>query len=445
MKKFRFFALSLALLLLVIPLLPVQAAQEDMYIEGKAAILIDAVYGDVLYAQNADDRVYPASTTKIMTGLLVVEAVEMGGLSLDSVVTATAEAIAPIPLRSSHQSIQPGENLSVEELLYCLMVASANDAANVLAEAVGGNIESFVNLMNQKAEALGLSGTHFVNAHGLHDDNHYTTARDLARLAQYAMSHATFREVVATAVYTVPATNMSAERVLHTSNYLLSHRIIPGYVYANATGIKTGTTDEAGYCLVSSGRKGDRELIAVVMGTELKRDAEGLVTDRMYLSESKRLLEWGFSDYTRREILSTTELIGELPVTLSTVADYVVAQPEAGIEATIARSMDLAEFERTVVWEAESLEAPITKGQVMGTISLRYNDRDYGTVNLVALNDVEASAWKVFWKDTGRAILSIVLAVIFIIIAAFILVLVIRNHRRNKKIAARKKERQEAK
>jgi len=443
MKKIRFPALILILALLL-PQFAL-AFEQEMVLDAKAAILVDAAFGDVLYAQNADERVYPASTTKIMTALLVIENIEMGGSSLTTVVTATESAIASIPPRSSHQSIRPGEQLTLEQLLYCLMVASANDASNVLAEAVGGSLEDFYALMNSKAQALGLSGTHYMNAHGLHHDEHYTTARDLAVLASYAMTKPLFRTIVAAPVYTVPATNVSAQRTLHTTNYLLSHRIIPGYLYSSATGIKTGTTDEAGYCLVSSAQKGERELIAVIMGTELKQDAANLVIDRPYLSESSRLLEWGFAGYSRREILSTDDLVGELPVSLSSVADYVVAHPSGSLEATIPRDLARESFQRTVTWLDEAVEAPVVKGQVLGTITVSYEDIEYGTLNLVALSDVEASPWKVFWKDTGAAALQIAIFSLLGVVLIFAVILLLRSHKRKRIRLARQAERERQK
>jgi len=443
MKKIRFPALILILTLLL-PQFAL-AFEQEMVLDAKAAILVDAAFGDVLYAQNADERVYPASTTKIMTALLVIENIEMGGSSLTTVVTATESAIASIPPRSSHQSIRPGEQLTLEQLLYCLMVASANDASNVLAEAVGGSLEDFYALMNSKAQALGLSGTHYMNAHGLHHDEHYTTARDLAVLASYAMTKPLFRTIVAAPVYTVPATNVSAQRTLHTTNYLLSHRIIPGYLYSSATGIKTGTTDEAGYCLVSSAQKGERELIAVIMGTELKQDAANLVIDRPYLSESSRLLEWGFAGYSRREILSTDDLVGELPVSLSSVADYVVAHPSGSLEATIPRDLAQESFQRTVTWLDEAVEAPVVKGQVLGTITVSYEDIEYGTLNLVALSDVEASPWKVFWKDTGAAALQIAIFSLLGVVLIFAVILLLRSHKRKRLRLARQAERERQK
>jgi len=440
MKKIRF----PVLILIFVLLLPqfALALEQDMVIDAKAAILVDAAFGDVLYAQNADERVYPASTTKIMTALLVIENIEMGGSTLATMVTATESAIAPIPPRSSHQSIRPGEQLTLEQLLYCLMVASANDASNVLAEAIGGSLEDFYVLMNSKAQALGLSGTRYMNAHGLHDDEHYTTARDLAVLSSYAMTKPLFRTLAAAPIYTVPATNLSAERSLHTTNYLLSHRIIPGYLYSSATGIKTGTTNEAGYCLVSSAQKGERELIAVVMGTTLKLDAAGLIADRTYFSESQRLLEWGFAGYSRREILSGNDLIGELPVSLSRVADYVVAHPSGSLEATIPRDLGNEAFQRTVVWLNDSVEAPVVKGQVLGTITLHYGDTAYGTLNLVALSDVEASPRKVFWKDTGAAILQLIIFAFLGVALFFVIILLLRNRRRNALRLERQAERE---
>ena len=219
----------------------------SLSIDAKSALLIDMDTEQVLYEQAADEQRYPASITKIMTALLTLEAVGRGELDLNDVITMDDAALADLTPDSSTAGLQAGEEITVRNLLYCLLLASANEAANALAIAVAGDIPAFVEQMNQRAQELGMSGTHFVNPHGLHSDDHYTTARDIFKMAKQAMTHATFREIVSTGTYTVPATNLSGERTLYNTNALLTSARHPGYTYSGTIGIKTGSTGQACY------------------------------------------------------------------------------------------------------------------------------------------------------------------------------------------------------
>ena len=215
---------------------------EPITLEAAAGLLIDLDTDQVLYEQNADGQRYPASITKIMTALLTLEAVGRGELDLSTVVTVDAAALKDLTSDSSTANLKAGEEITVHDLLYCLMLASANEAANILAMTVCGDIPTFVERMNQRAQELGMTGTHFMNPHGLHNSEHYSTAWDIYRMAKEAMTHAAFREIVSTARYVVPATNMSGERVLLNTNALLTSAKFPGYTFSGTIGIKTGST-----------------------------------------------------------------------------------------------------------------------------------------------------------------------------------------------------------
>ena len=230
----------------------------SLSIDAKSALLIDMDTEQVLYEQAADEQRYPASITKIMTALLTLEAVGRGELDLNDVITMDDAALADLTPDSSTAGLQAGEEITVRNLLYCLLLASANEAANALAIAVAGDIPAFVEQMNQRAQELGMSGTHFVNPHGLHSDDHYTTARDIFKMAKQAMTHATFREIVSTGTYTVPATNLSGERTLYNTNALLTSAFYPGYTYSGTIGIKTGSTGQAGYCVTAASQGSSR-------------------------------------------------------------------------------------------------------------------------------------------------------------------------------------------
>ncbi len=226
MKATRFFSVFF-LMALVVNLLafPVSAAEvslpADPDIQAKAALLVDANTGNIVYAKNEHEELYPASLTKIMTALLVLEAVDSGKLSLDQQLTAS-DTITELDSDGSSAGIQVGEIMTVEQLLYCMLVVSANEACVILAEAVSGDVDTFVDAMNAKAQALGCENTHFVNPTGLHDSQHYTSAWDLYLITKEAMKHEDFMRICDTGDITLPATNLSEARSLHSTNYLIS-------------------------------------------------------------------------------------------------------------------------------------------------------------------------------------------------------------------------------
>lgn len=397
MKKYRLFSALLSLSL-ILSLLAVPAAAsgtgseilDGLHVEASAALLVDDDYGEILYEQNAHERAYPASITKVMTALLTLEAVDRGTLSMDQVITVSGNAYYGIGEGGSTQDIQPGEQLTVRDLLYCALLPSANEACNALAEAVSGDIASFVELMNQRAAELGMTETHFTNTHGYHHPDHYTTAYDIYLMCHTAMAHPTFRTIVSSRSYVVPATNLHEERTVRDTNALVSTARIGGYFYEYATGIKTGSTPEAGYCLASSASRNGRNLIAVVLGAENPKDEAGNIS-RLQFSESSRLLDIGFRDFSRQVILDTTYTPAELPVTLGKDISAVAVHPNGTLEAFLPRDLDPELFDRDYVLDVESLEAPVTTGQVVGTVTVSYQGKEYGTLELVPFAPVERS------------------------------------------------------
>ncbi len=428
MKKYRLLSFIFALVLafsLVSPAL----ALEDPAPHCGAAIVVDGDNREVLYDFNAHQKMYPASTTKIMTSLVVLEAVKNGELSLDTQITASAEAVW-LPPNSSTAGIKAGEILTIEQLLYCDLVPSANEACNILAEAVAGNMEAFVERMNAKAAELGAVNTHFTNPHGLHDDDHYTTAYDLFLMAEAAMEHEIFRTIVATPKFTLPATNLSGERTFHTTNILLSNWNVIGYTYDKAIGIKTGYTDEAGRCLVSAAvDEQGRTFYCVVLGSEFVKDEESGKLLRYSFSESKRLLEWAFDNFERRVLLDkhTQNIIREIAVTLSDT-EHVLALPVGSVEATMPTDYD-PDNAQFIVEVPDSLEAPVKAGTEVGSVSIVYEGVNYGTLPLVTSDDVErsdylyykarlAQYWELWWVK-ALVILIVVLIVVLILILIF--------------------------
>ena len=407
---------------------PDDVSPSDLKIQAKAGILVD-VSGEVpeiLFQQRAHERMYPASITKIMTALLVLEAVESGKLSLDQAVTASDDITADLVADGSTANIKPGEEMSVENLLYCMLLSSANEACNILAEAVDGSRANFIAHMNRRAQELGCENTQFINAHGLPSTEHYTTAYDIFLMCQAAMKHATFRLICGSTAHTVPATNMSDERVLRTTNYMLTNQLQRGknYYFANATGIKTGYTDQAGYCLAASATEGNRSLISVVLGAENVKQEDGSFV-RNSFQESRRLLKWGLDNFRRKALIDPTIPVKEIAVRLSKEADYVALKPEGPLEATLFTGIDPADFEQKIVVETETIDAPVEEGQVLGTLTVSYQGNEYGTVNLVAVSSLSRSQSLYLWDQVRKFFANpfvklVLLVVIILLIIHFI-------------------------
>lgn len=429
MKKNRLFSLLLSLCLLAGALAPAAASAssvDEFHVDAKAAILVDSDYGEVLFEQNAHEKMYPASITKVMTGLLIIEALEDGRLTLDQPITAGNEVNDKMIAGASTAEIKPGEIMPLGDVLRCALIPSANEACNILAVTLSGSIPAFVAEMNARAAALGCEGTNFANPHGLHDDNHYTTAYDIYLISREAMKYPLFREIVSSISYEVPATNLHAKRTLHDTNALISNFNKVGYLYQHATGIKTGYTDAAGYCLASAATKGERSLIAVVLGCERvpgTTGSEGFT----YFTETKRLLEWGFSNFSRRTILDSSNPILTVDVRLSEQTDKIVAEPKGAIAATLPKDVDVLDFERRIErLYPDGIEAPVEKGQLLGKVTLLHDGKDYGTLDLVAVDGVERSELLYRLDQIQRFFSQTWVKLAALLLVLLILILVIR-------------------
>lgn len=399
MKRTRFFSVFLLLVLLTgLVASPTAAALDDPVVQSKAALLVDANTGAVVYGKNERQELYPASLTKIMTALLVLEAVDRGQLSLSQELTASRSAMTTgLAEDGSSAGIQEGEVMTVEEYLYCMLVVSANEACNVLAEAVAGSVEGFVARMNEKAADLGCANTRFVNTTGLHDSQHYTSAWDLYLITKEAMTHADFMRICDTATATIPATNLSEARTLHTTNYLIDVWRSRGYLNRDAHGVKTGSTSDAGHCLVSTATRGSLSFISVVLGGDrVTLENDEIRTYSFY--DTNQMFNWAFDNLSYQTVLTTQEVIKEVEVSLSKKVNYVTVHPAQEIELLLPNGTDPAGLDRTVVLQ-EPVEAPVQEGQVLGSLELSLDGEVLAAVDLLALNDVEASRLLTFWRD----------------------------------------------
>ena len=304
MMKLRITALTICLSLVLGMALPCALAEDDgapKLKSAQCALLGDMGSGRILFNIDAYSRREPASLTKIMTLLLAVEAIEAGTASPDDMVTASAACKTGLEHDSSTAYIDRGETMSLRDLLYCAALASANEACNIIAEHISGSISAFVERMNTRAAELGCSGTHFANTHGMPDDNHYTTARDIFLIACEGMRHRLFAQLVGCREYTTSATNDSPARVLESSNALITpdSPYSDKYVYPGAVGIKTGYTEKAGYCLVSAVQRDGVNVIAVVLGA----DGDAASKEFDSFADTVTLLDWCFENYSYRSIV----------------------------------------------------------------------------------------------------------------------------------------------
>ena len=343
---------------------------------SESAILIDSQTSKTLYSKNIDKKMYPASTTKILTAILTLE-----NCNLDDEVTVSDTAILDIPDGYSSANLQFGEVLTVEQLLELLLVHSANDAANVLAEYVGGSIESFVSMMNTKVHDLGLKNTHFTNSYGLHDENHYTTAYDLAIIMKYCVQNNDFRRIAGSASVAIPATNKSGVRKYDSTNDLIVPSNKNYYQYLTAG--KTGFTTPAGECLVSSAYKNDIELICVILGGNQTVDNSSL-----RFSETKELYEYGYSNYSMKPIVNEGNPIYSVTIdnaTKETKNLDLIAQTD--VSAIVSNDSSIDNLEPSITLN-QNLTAPIEEGTTMGFAEYE-NDGVKYNVNLIASHSVE--------------------------------------------------------
>ena len=376
MKCKKIFILIIVLILLLLNCNFAFAVSAEPNLVSEAAILIDSNTNKILYSKNADQKMYPASTTKILTAILTLE-----NCNLDDEVTVSDTAILDIPEGYSSANLQFGEVLTVEQLLQLLLVHSANDAANVLAEHVGGSIESFVSMMNTKVHDLGLENTHFTNAYGLHDENHYTTAYDLAIIMKYCVQNNDFRRIAGSASVAIPATNKSGVRKYDSTNDLIIPNSKNYYQYLTAG--KTGFTTPAGECLVTSAYKNDIELICVILG-----GSQTVNNSSLRFSETKELYEYGYNNYSLKPIVSEGNSIYNVTIDNATKeTENLDLIAENDINAIVSNDVSLDNLEPSITLY-QNLTAPITEGTIIGSAEYDVDGVKYN-VNLIASHNVE--------------------------------------------------------
>lgn len=341
-------------------------------INSPSAILMDAKTGRVLYEKDVDNKRFPASTTKIMTAILCIE-----HGNLDDIVTIGTNP-SLVERGSSQIYLIPGEQLTLEQLLYAMMLESANDAAVAIAEHISGSVEEFAKLMNKRAKELGAENTNFVNPNGLHDDSHVTTARDLALIAKHGMTLPKFREVVGTVKYTIPQTNKQPVRDYITNTNKLIWKTNKTYSYEYAIGIKTGYTVKAKNNLVAGAQKDGMELISVVM------NENGISDSSNVYSATKELFEYGFNNFHNKALLNEKQIV--TTVTLSDSEEKLNLLAAEDFNLLISND-EISKIESRITVN-DDIKKPISKYQVLGFISYSIDGREIKKINLLSAEEL---------------------------------------------------------
>ncbi len=406
--------LILFVLLFILASFPVYGlySPQNLELSSESAVVIDATSGDILYEKNSHKLMFPASTTKIMTAVLTLE-----NTSINDKVIIDKET--PFTDGSRIYVIED-EEFTVEQLLHALLVGSANDVAVALAKHVSGSVEDFASLMNKRAKELGAMNTHFVNPNGLPHNDHITTAYDLAMIGKYAMTLPEFRKIVNTINYQIPPTNKQPEiRYLRNTNRLLwgvGGRNKINYngewidiKYDIVDGIKTGYTNAAQQCLISTAMKDDRRLISVVL--------KAISTD-VYL-DTRKLLDYGFENFKVLDIVDAGEFIQAVEVPNGQV-ESVDLITQGSITKTLPLSSHLNDIKADISI-SEDIDAPISKGQVLGRVTYKLNGELLGETNLLAKDTIEEKAVnKIIRRAKSKKNISLIKFLIVVVISYII-------------------------
>jgi D-alanyl-D-alanine carboxypeptidase (penicillin-binding protein 5/6) len=425
---------------LTVCVLPLRASALTEYptLKAESAILIDLRSGDVLYEKDADSLRYPASTTKMVTAILAIEK-----LNMDDIITADA-TVASTP--GSRFGLKNGDQMTVRDCLYAMLIGSANDCASLLAKAMAGSDLAFSEMMNQKLLEIGTTSTHFVNPHGLHDDDHYTTARDLALIACYCMKDPLFAEIVSRESYdaAVISGGASSTKTVSTTNLLLNdqkdvNRIYVGNnlrycKYDGCIGVKTGNTPEAGACLIAAAEQNNTRILCVALKSE--------AMDRF--ADCIKMLDWGFENYKTVHALAADVDTGTVKVKkgefnkVGTVSasDFYYTIPMDGSDEIITTEIKLE----------NSIKAPVTAGQTVGKVDIFESGVLIGSVDVIAAESVaEGGVLSNFGVEdaTAKKIVMWIIIIILLLIlalAGYIIYLRWDMNRKKARRAARLKE-----
>lgn len=420
--------------------------QTSTKITAQAILLKSLDTGDVLYEKNADVEYYPASLVKLMTAIVAVENTD----NLDTETVTYSQAVQDYLYlyRLEHGAISnaqlvAGEELSMRDMLYAALLPSANEAAMCIAEHVGGSQEDFVAMMNTRAQELGAKSTNFVNATGLFDKNQVTTARDLAVLAEYALENQDLSEITSAYTHTV-STNKHESLTWYTTVEMQNPE--HSYYYDGIKGVKTGSLPESGRNYIATVQRDGYNYLLVILGSEIPVDANGnsIYTGNQAFVETRAIFDWVFKSFRTKTLVNQGEVVGEVPVKFSADNDFIQVVTGSYFSYLVPENYTIGDSSSQLTQDVDVpdiIEAPITKGDVLGKMTISLAGEEIGSVDLVAASSVNDSRLlKIldFIKTLSKSFwFKFVVALLVILIILYIVLMIIRNRNRKRKNARR--------
>ena len=371
-----------------------------------------------MYAWEPDMQLPPSSFVKILTAIIAIE-----NGNMDSAVTVTESALAELPASAVSVDLVINEVLPLKDLLYCMLVGSANDAASVIAQYISGGQSLFADKMNAFAQEIGCTGSHFTNPHGLHDPQQYTTARDTAKIMEYAMKNDTFREIFGATEYTVAATNKCPERYLVTGNYMMSMDEVEIYFDERVIGGRTGVANDSTRCLITVAHAGSMELLCVVIGSESVYE-EGGNRIRSFggYNETKTLLDAGFTGHSATQIVYDGQALIQFEIAGGD--SLLSAGSHASISTVLPENTALADLSFRYSQEGGQLRAPVSKGDKVGSVEVWHDGLLLGMTELFAMNDVRDTSLVVLDVQEENSILpGVIMAIVLVILVITVFIL----------------------
>lgn len=405
-------------------------------LHSRGAILVNLDTDIVVFEKNADLPLEPASLTKVMTYIVAVEHIS----DLNTKITAPDSAFdALLGTGSSLAGIYRGEVLTALQLLNCMMVPSGNEASMILADYVGnGDISVFVDMMNEKASELGCKNTCFKNPHGLHDEGHVTTARDLYTIIKYAMGLPYFTEITSQIRYTIPPTNKSENsRMLVTTNFMTNKNSpYPQYYYQYAKGIKTGSHNEAGHCIASTAIKNGYTYLCISLGSPSVDKNGDYISLNGAMIDSRALYEWAFDTLEFKTVVDTNQIVDEVKIDLAWNKDTLLLLPEQSFATILPKNVEASGI--TITTEVpELVTAPIQAGDILGKATLSYANTILGEVNLIASESVDRSELLYYLQAVKNVVTSkwfiFGVGTLFFLIVLYFIIAAIYNKRHRKR------------
>ncbi len=420
------------------------AGAEKKLETADAVILYELNTDTMVYSWNPDALLDPTGMVKFLTALVALE-----NGDLDEEVTVTRKALDSVVIGAVSAELKRGEVLTLRQLLYCVMVASANDACAVIAEHVGGTQENFVAMMNAKAKELGCVASTFTNPHGLPDANQISTARDLAVITKAALENPEFRTLFEAKEYEVPATNKTEEpRQLHTTNHMMSTATLKNHMDERVTGGKPASASTTDRSLICTAQVGGSRYLSVVMSAEAVLEENGSVKSFGNFEETKALLDFGFQNYSVRQVIDDGQIFGQYPV--ADGENDVIVQPSQDLYTVLPDQYDPQYLVFSEQVDAKLLAAPLEKGAVLGTVQISYGTITLGFCDLVAMHDVDLKGstirpaapaapeeeaevfdWSfLIWIGVGIVGLALLALIVFLVIRLLRSARIRRAHRR---------------